>query len=128
VRNPLLSVPDDSSSYSIVLDGQVARYNSTARAGQYQLSWRDVRDASQSHVLCAGFDNSESNLEPIGDGELEQLFSPLQPAIVHWTSTSSATGEHVAENNREIWRNVITAVVTLAAAETVLAMWVGRER
>lgn len=124
-RNALITAPDQSLQ-SLTPDNQVFRHASTARAGRYVLSWRDARDAEQTRPICASFDLSESSLDPISEPELTRLLSPMQPVYIHWVA--SGGGEALAEKGREIWRNVVLAVLMLAAVETALAVWVGRER
>ncbi len=127
VQGPLVTGPDQSMAPQplSILD-QVLHYASTTRAGKYTLSWKDEAGATQSRTLGASFNGLESNLQPISESEITNLLSPIAPTFVHWGA--AAGNESVAEKGREIWRNVILGVLVLAAVETVLAMWVSRER
>ena len=124
-HNPFVTGPDQSPAQPVTISDQVLRYTQTPRAGRYTLSWKDDAGADQSRTLSASFNPVESNLQPISEGELRNLLVPLNPTFVHW---GAAAGEPVADRGREIWRNVILAVLALVAFETVLATWVSRER
>src|SRR5439155_8880743 len=89
--------PDDAAPRAISADSQVLRDAHTSRAGRYQLSWKDQMGSAQSHTLCASFDVSESNLQPLPEAELRRLLAPLSPTIVHWTSGNEPLTEHGRE-------------------------------
>ena len=102
----------------------VLHYPRTARAGVYTLKWKDATGKDQSHVVCVNPDRAESDLTPIADDELTALMGSLDVPIVHYTGPGmSLTGQ-----GREVWRTLAIALLALAAVETVLAVWVGRER
>ncbi len=124
-RNPRIVEPDQTSPLSMNGDATTLRFSPTPHAGKYLLSWNDAAGGERSRQLCASFDPRESNLEPIGDAELMRRFAPLAPTIVHWTGGG---GEPLTDAGREIWRTLIVTVLALAAFETALAVWVGRER
>jgi hypothetical protein len=127
VQDPRISGPDRSMvQQPLSVVDHVLRLSSATRAGPYILSWRDQSTAPLSRTLCASFDPAESNLQPISESELSHLLSPLAPVFVHWGAAQP--DEAQAQRGREVWRDLICAVLILAAVETVLAMWVGRER
>ncbi|HEX4796993.1 MAG TPA: BatA domain-containing protein [Humisphaera sp.] len=127
VQNPLVTGPDQSLvQQPLTIADQVLRYPHTPRAGKYTLTWKDAAGVEQSRALAASFNPAESNLQPISESELANLLSPVSPTFVHWGTVQG--NDSLAEHGREIWRNLIFAVLALAAIETVLATWVGRER
>jgi hypothetical protein len=120
VLNPRITTPQSQAPQSI----PNLRFIQTSRAGAYTFGWKDALGKDQSHLLCASPDPAESNLEPIGDDELTLLLGGCHPSILHFTHA----GPSIAEPGREIWRTLLTALLVLAAAETAMAVWVGRER
>src|SRR4029079_112533 len=114
-RNPLVLFPGEAATRQLSISDQVLQGGATRRAGEYKMTWRDLRDAEQTQTLAASFDLTESNLEPINDAELSKLLAPIVPSITHWTSAAALA----PEKGREIWRDIVLAVLTLAAVETV---------
>jgi hypothetical protein len=119
VLDPHITTPQSSTPQSI----SALHFDQTARTGSYLLTWKDALGKDQSHLLCVNPDPAESSLEPIGDDDLSSLLGALRPPILHFTQDRS-----IAEPGREIWRTLVTALLVLAAAETAMAVWVGRER
>jgi hypothetical protein len=119
VLDPHITTPESDMPQSIT----GLHFDQTSRAGGYKLQWKDALSNDQSHLLCVNPDPAESNLEPIGDDDLSSLMGALHPAILHFVG-----GRSIAEPGREIWRALVTALLVLAAAETAMAVWVGRER
>lgn len=120
VVNAQITTPESQTPQSI----NALHFDQTSRAGAYSLSWKDVLSNDQSHLLCVNPDPAESNLEPIGDDDLSSMLGALHPSILHFTSG----GRSIAEPGREIWRALVMTLLALAAAETGMAVWVGRER
>jgi hypothetical protein len=96
----------------------------TSHAGPYTLKWKDGTGAERTQTVVANPDKRESDLRPIVESELADLLSPLDVPVIHYTGgETSLTGQ-----GREIWKTLATALLLLVAVETVLAVWVGRER
>jgi hypothetical protein len=96
----------------------------TAQSGAYTLKWKDNTGAERSHVITVNPNKAESDLRPITDSELADLMGSLSVAVIHYTGgETSLTGQ-----GREIWKTLAMVLLTLAAVETVLAVYVGRER
>lgn len=124
IVTPRIVPPGEQTAQPLVTVGGLLRYSDATMAGAYTLMWRDAAGVEQSHVMCASFDRAEADLEPISDRGVTELLGQLRPTIIHYTG--GATAE--AEKGRELWRGLAMAVLALAAMETVLAFWVGRER
>jgi hypothetical protein len=120
VLDARITTPESQTPQAI----NALHFDRTSRAGAYSLTWKDALSKDQSHLLCVNPDPAESNLEPIGDDDLSSLLGALHPSILHFSSG----GRSIAEPGREIWRTLVTALLVLAAAETGMAVWVGRER
>ena len=129
--------PIDVSTDGAVLDARVAppspdtaksiaslHLDAVAHAGPYLFSWKDAQGNPQQHLVCANPDAVESDLTPISDADLSELFRPIKPQITHYT----ANGPSVTEPGKEMWRTIATLLLILAAAESAMAVWVGRER
>ena len=102
----------------------VIRATQTARAGSYQLNWKDGTGHALQHLFCVNGDKTESDLTPITDAELGGLMGNLRPLIVHYSFGQNA----MAQAGKEIWRTFALGLLGLLAVETVLAVWVGREQ
>ena len=127
VQSPLISGPDRSIvQQPLTWSDQTLAYPASWRAGRYSFTWKDASGAEQSRIACASFDVAESNLQPISEAELMNLLSPLNPTFIRWGTAQA--NQSLTEHGRELWRNVLLAVLMLAAVETALATWVGRER
>lgn len=96
----------------------------TSRAGVYTLKWKDATGAERSHTVAVNPHKAESDLTPITDAELADLMGSLDVPVVHYTGGET----NLAGQGREIWKTLAMALLCLAAVETVLATWVGRER
>ena len=110
--------PDDNASGAAIV------HRRTARAGVYALKWTDVTGAERSHTVAVNPHKAESDLTPITDAELTDLMGNLDIPIIHYTAGET----NLAGQGREIWKTLAIALLCLAAVETVLATWVGRER
>jgi hypothetical protein len=96
----------------------------TAQSGVYTLKWKDNTGAERSHVITVNPNKAESDLRPITDSELADLMGSLSVSVIHYTGgETSLTGQ-----GREIWKTLAMTLLALAAVETVLAVYVGRER
>ena len=96
----------------------------TARAGVYAMKWKDNTGAERGHTVAVNPHKAESDLTPISNAELTDLMGNLDVPIIHYT-----VGEtNLAGQGREIWKTLALALLCLAAVETALATWVGRER
>jgi hypothetical protein len=104
--------------------GSIIRATQTYFAGPYVLSWKDATGKPMQHLYCVSGDKAESDLTPLEDSDLRGLLDRLRVTIVHYNAAGSA----LAQNGKEIWRTFAVAVLALLAVETVLAVWVGRER
>jgi hypothetical protein len=102
----------------------VLTYGRTARAGVYQLSWKDATGAEQSRPVCVNGDKAESELEPIPDAQVASLMGNLDVPIVHYTGGQTL----ITREGKEIWRTLAMMVLAMAVVESVFAVWVGRER
>jgi hypothetical protein len=96
----------------------------TARAGVYALKWKDATGAERAHTVAVNPHKAESDLTPITDAELADLMGNLEVPIIHYTGGET----NLAGQGREIWKTLAIALLCLAAVETALATWVGRER
>ncbi len=96
----------------------------TPHAGIYGIKWKDAEDRERSDTVCANPHPAESDLRPIAEAELAELMGNLEVPIVHYREGETA----LAGQGREVWRTVVMTLLCLAVAETVLAVWVGRER
>jgi len=102
----------------------VLTFARTPRAGVYQLAWKDAAGAEQSRPVCVNPDKAESELDPIADGQLAELLTPLRVPIVHYAAGQTL----LTREGKEIWRTLVTAVLVMGVVESVFAVWVGRER
>jgi hypothetical protein len=96
----------------------------TSRAGVYTLKWKDATGAERSHTVAVNPHKAESDLTPITDAELADLLGNLEVPVIHYTAGET----NLAGRGREIWKTFVIALLCLAAVETLLATWVGRER
>ncbi|MCC7191230.1 MAG: BatA domain-containing protein [Phycisphaeraceae bacterium] len=126
---PNIAVPHRDSVQPLLVEpaegGFVLRYLDTRRAGIYLMSWKDIQGKPHSHLFAVNIDAGESELEPIADGQLAGLMGRLQPQIVH---TKGVTAEKAQQSGKEVWRTLATALLALLVIESMLAVWVGRER
>ncbi len=122
-----VAAPGDPAPHSIPAHadkaGTVLRYDHTIRAGIYTMSWKDAAGKEQSHQYSVNGDKAESDLEPIADDQLKHLLGNLQPPIIHYGAQAMLSGP-----GREIWRTLAMTLMGLLLVETLLAVWVGRER
>jgi hypothetical protein len=96
----------------------------TAQSGVYTLKWKDNTGAERSHAITVNPTKAESDLRPITESELADLMGSLTVPVIHYTGgETSLTGQ-----GREIWKTLAMTLLALAAVETVLAVYVGRER
>jgi hypothetical protein len=102
----------------------VLTFARTPRAGVYQLAWKDAAGAEQSRPVCVNPDKAESELEPIADGQLAELLSPLRVPIVHYAAGQTL----LTREGKEVWRTLVMAVLVMGVVESMFAVWVGRER
>jgi hypothetical protein len=102
----------------------VIRAVQTAHAGAYVLSWKDGTGKAQQHLFCVNGDKAESDLTPLGDSELVGFLGNLRATIVHY----AAGGDALAQQGKEVWRTFALWLLALLGIETLLAVWVGRER
>lgn len=125
---PRISVPGSDAAQPLLVEpvegGFTLRYADTRRAGMYAMSWKDIRGNPHGHLFAVNFDASESELDPIADEQLIGLMGRLKPEIVH----ANVVSEAKQQAGKEAWRTLATALLALLAAETMLAVWVGRER
>jgi hypothetical protein len=99
-------------------------HSRTSRSGIYGLKWKDNTGAERTHTLAANPNRAESDLRPITDDELAGLMGSLDVPVIHYAGgDTSLTGQ-----GKEIWKTLAVALLLLAVAETMLAVWVGRER
>ena len=96
----------------------------TARAGVYSVKWKDETGVERSHVIAANPHKLESDLRPITEGELAELLGSLDVPIIPYTAGDAS----LSGPGREIWKTLALTLLCLAAVESVLAVWVGRER
>ncbi len=108
--------PADKSPSSI-------KFARTVRAGAYEVNWKDAMRQAQSRLICASGDKVESDLTPIAEGDLTAMMGALKPPIVRYSGEAS-----LAEKGKEIWRTLAMCLLCFGLAETVFAVWVGRER
>lgn len=121
---PKITLPGHDQPEMASIANNVIRYPNTAHAGPYTLAWKDATGKPQQHLFCVSPDKAESDLTPIADQELFGLLGNLRPTLIHYRTGESA----LAQSGKEIWRTFAFVVLGLLAAETVLAVWVGRER
>jgi hypothetical protein len=69
-------------------------------------------------------DKAESDLTPLGDSELVGFLGNLRATVVHY----AAGGDALAQQGKEVWRTFALWLLALLGIETLLAVWVGRER
>lgn len=100
------------------------RYAGTSRAGIYAMTWKDAQGRPHAEPFAVNPDGGESQLEPIGDEPLAALLGRLKPQIVHPNAPALAA----MPPGNEIWRLLAMALLTLMVLESLLALWVGRER
>jgi hypothetical protein len=79
---------------------------------------------ARQHLFCVSPDSSESDLTPLPESELLGMLDHLHPDIVHYRPGQSV----LAAGGRELWRSIAWTVFGLLMVETVMAVWVGRER
>lgn len=109
---------DDSGS---TLEIQAA---DSRAAGVYKLSWNEAPLGPQRDLFAANPDPRESDLERIDPDDLRAMWEPLGVEVV-----SARDGSDLfAVSNREVWRNLATALLVLLVFESVFATWVGRSR
>jgi hypothetical protein len=96
----------------------------TAHAGSYTLNFKDQTGLPRQHLFCVSPDQSESDLTPLGESELLGMLDRLHPNIIHFQPGQSV----LAAGGRELWRTFAWTVFGLLMVETVMAVWVGRER
>lgn len=121
---PRVVTPQVDTPVPIAFEGGALQFPRTYKAGIYRLTWKDAAGREQSQPICVNPDPAESNLEPLDDEQLRQTMGDVDVSIIHYGGTNIATDAA----GREIWRTLAIAVLTLAAIETVFAVWVGRER
>jgi hypothetical protein len=124
-----ISVPHSDAAQPLLVEpvegGFTLRYTDTRQAGMYAMTWKDIRGHAHGHLFAVNFDPGESDLEPITDEQLVALMGKLKPEIVH---VNAADADSAKESGKEAWRTLALALLALLAVETVLAVWVGRER
>jgi hypothetical protein len=104
--------------------GTILVHPRTTQSGVYTLKWKDNTGAERSHVITVNPNKAESDLRPVTESELADLMGSLSVSVIHYTGgETSLTGQ-----GREIWKTLAMTLLALAAVESVLAMWVGRER
>ena len=126
---PTITIPGSDVPETVELtqsdDGRtILRFTRTAHAGVYQIRWKDPAGGERQHQLCVSFDKRESDLTPIDTEQLSTLLANVDHTIVHYRGDPAL----LAGRGHEIWKTVATIVLTLAAIECLLAVWVGRER
>lgn len=122
-----ITAPDQTDPQPVTAsklnDKLVAAYNATQRAGLYTLSWQDGHSRTFTQPIAVNPPAAESDLRTLGEGDLASRFGELDVTIIRPDTAGQDTGA-----GREIWRPLIMALLALMAVETVMAMWVGRER
>jgi len=97
----------------------------TRFAGAYRLAWDEGSLGTQQDLYAANFDRRETALERLGAPELQSLLEPLEVEI------AKARGDGAdlfAATGREIWRDLVAALLVLLVVESIFATWVGRSR
>jgi hypothetical protein len=102
----------------------VLTFARTPRAGVYPFTWKDAAGAEQSRPVCVNPDKAESDLDPITDGQLAELLSPLRVPVVHYAAGQTL----LTREGKEVWRTLVTAVLVMGVVESLFAVWVGREQ
>jgi len=100
------------------------KYAATSKAGVYTFKWNTAAGGEALHMVCVSPDKAESDLEPLTDSQLSDLTGNLKPELIHFNEVSTTGGPR----GREIWRTLAMVVLSLFVVETVMAVWVGRER
>jgi hypothetical protein len=129
VTDAKILAPGDDAPQPVQLakspDGQPElRYADTRRAGTYTMTWNDSFGRAQSYLYCVNPDPAESDLRTISDADVRQLLGPLNAEVIHAADGHAPT----VRKGTEIWRTLATAVLVILAVESLLAVWVGRER
>ena len=126
-----LTVEIDSTSSDVEPSGNAESekhfltYQDTKRAGLYRMTWRDPRSTNQEELFAVNPDARESRLDRVEEGELQQLWVPLQVEVI------SALGDDnmlVAVRGEEIWRTLAVTLLSLFVLEACFATWTGRGR
>jgi uncharacterized membrane protein len=126
---PKIAAPDHEGMEAVEVtkpqdSGPILRYTRTNAAGPYTLRWKDNVGAEQTRLVCVSPDKAESDLEPLGDDQVENFLGNLRPQIIHFSGNEAA----LTARGQEIWKTLTIIVLCMTAVETVFAVWVGRER
>ncbi len=124
-----LSVPPTGDEVPLVIEraensDPMLVSDATRRAGHYFALWDEVGVGGQMHPFAARPDVTDSRLERIEGGELEQFLGRLTPQVIRFSGESM----DVTTAGTELWRYAVLVLVSLVVVESLLAPWVGRTR
>jgi len=129
VIDPKIVVPGSKSPDIVDIDkteagGTLLRYAKTYHSGVYTVLWHDEKSKPVSVQFAVNPPASESDLDPLTEQQLTDLFGNLKPSVQRYDTNGIGLGAPP----RELWRPLATILLVLLAVEALFAVWVGRER
>jgi hypothetical protein len=127
--SPQMMTPDAKTGDSVEAEkptpnSTLLRYGKTYRSGVYTMSWKDDNSRPRSQKFAVNPPASESDLEPISEGQLAALLGNLRASVQRYDTGGVGLGAPP----REMWRHLAMILLGLMLAEAAFAVSVGRER
>lgn len=101
------------------------RYDDTARAGLYKMTWRDSTSGPMQESFAVNPDRRESQLDRLPVEGFKKQWGALEPEVV---TIGASADTSLAVRGQEIWRTLATGLLGLLLVEACFARWAGRQR